>query len=88
MMDRYGQHGRNGQEGLDGPAVRNQQSMTSISSITSIYAATAANAALVLIGVAITLLGRQVQAQAAAFEQNGGFTERLYRVRQQRRRVP
>lgn len=45
-----------------------------------------AKAALVLIGVAISLLDRQVRALAAAFEQEGGFTERLYRTRQQRRR--
>jgi four helix bundle suffix protein len=49
------------------------------------YAEIAANAALVLIGVACALLDRQIQAQAAAFETQGGFTERLYRVRSQRR---
>lgn len=52
----------------------------------SIYAALSANAVLVLIGVATTLLDRQVAAQAAAFENEGGFTERLYRTRQTRRR--
>jgi four helix bundle suffix protein len=36
--------------------------------------------------VATTLLGRQLEAQAAAFELEGGFTERLYRTRQARRR--
>lgn len=41
----------------------------------------AANAALVLIGVTAALLGRQIAAQAAAFEREGGFTERLYRSR-------
>ena len=46
----------------------------------------AANAALVLIGVAMALLDRQIAAQAAAFEREGGFTERLYRVRQAKRR--
>ncbi|MCC6351368.1 MAG: four helix bundle suffix domain-containing protein [Fimbriimonadaceae bacterium] len=44
-----------------------------------------ANGALALIAVASALLSRQVQAQAAAFEQDGGFTERLYRTRRQRR---
>ncbi|MEX2606457.1 MAG: four helix bundle suffix domain-containing protein [Kiritimatiellia bacterium] len=29
---------------------------------------------------------RQMDAQAKDFEDNGGFTERLYRVRQQKRR--
>ncbi len=49
------------------------------------YPEIAANAALVLIAVACGLLDRQIAAQAAAFEQNGGFTERLYRVRTQSR---
>lgn len=45
-----------------------------------------ANAALSLLNLACHLLDRQVQAQAEAFENEGGFTERLYRVRSQRRR--
>lgn len=45
-----------------------------------------ANAALSLLNLACYLLDRQIAAQAAAFEQEGGFTERLYRVRQARRR--
>ncbi len=44
-----------------------------------------ANAALSLLNIACHLLDRQLAAQAAAFEQEGGFTERLYRVRNQRR---
>ena len=44
-----------------------------------------ANAALVLIGVAAALLDRQVAAQACTFEQEGGFTERLYRTRRANR---
>ena len=60
-------------------------SSKSIPSIKSIYAETAANAALVLIGVTIALLDRQLKAQGAAFEKEGGFTERLYRVRNKRR---
>lgn len=46
----------------------------------------AANGALALIAVATALLDRQMQAQAAAFEEEGGFTERLYRIRNQIRR--
>lgn len=46
----------------------------------------AANAAQVLIEVASTLLSRQIQALADAFEKEGGFTERLYKIRQSRRR--
>jgi four helix bundle suffix protein len=61
-----------GQYGPDG------QSMPSRAST---FSALAANAALVLIGVASALLDRQIAAQAAAFEKDGGFTERLYRTR-------
>jgi four helix bundle suffix protein len=46
----------------------------------------AANAALALIAVACSLLDRQLAAQAAAFEKEGGFTERLYRVRKNARK--
>lgn len=45
----------------------------------------AANAALSLLNLCCYLLDRQLEAQAAAFEKDGGFTERLYRVRSQRR---
>jgi four helix bundle suffix protein len=45
-----------------------------------------ANAALVPINVACGLLNRQIAAQARAFEEEGGFTERLYRVRSEHRR--
>jgi four helix bundle suffix protein len=45
-----------------------------------------ANAALTLIRVACSLLGRQIRAQAAAFETDGGFNERLYHARQNARR--
>lgn len=44
-----------------------------------------ANAALSLLNLSCYLLDRQLAAQAAAFEQEGGFTERLYRTRQSRR---
>ncbi len=60
-------------------------SSPSTSSISSLYSAIAANAALTLIAVASSLLDRQINAQAKAFENEGGFTERLYRVRQQNR---
>src|SRR5258708_38809627 len=38
-----------------------------------------ANAALSLLNLSCYLLDRQLDAQAAAFEKEGGFTERLYR---------
>lgn len=44
----------------------------------------AANAALSLLNLVCYLLGRQIATQAEAFEQEGGFTERLHRVRKQR----
>ena len=62
--------------------------MASMKSTTSTYPEIAANAALVLIAVAVTLLDRQLASQAESFEKEGGFTERLYRVRSQRRSQP
>jgi four helix bundle suffix protein len=44
-----------------------------------------ANAALSLLHLACYLLDRQLAVQAAAFAKEGGFTERLYRVRTQHR---
>ena len=49
------------------------------------YPQIVANAALVLLAVACSLLDRQLATQAAAFETEGGFTERLYRVRSGKR---
>jgi four helix bundle suffix protein len=46
-----------------------------------------ANAAHALVTVACSLLDRQLQAQAKAFENEGGFTETLYKRRQERRRA-
>jgi four helix bundle suffix protein len=74
-------HGLNGQNGLG-----NTPSIKSIQSIKSTFPEIAANAALVLIGVACALLDRQIEAQAAAFTEEGGFTERLYRVRTERKK--
>ncbi|MCC6233860.1 MAG: four helix bundle protein [Verrucomicrobiales bacterium] len=56
-----------------------------LSSSVSLYPSLAANAVLVLIGVTRSLLSRQINAQAAAFEAHGGFTERLYHTRQRHR---
>jgi len=73
----------NGLDGQDGP---DGQSIKSTSSIKSTYPEIAANAALTLIAVACSLLDRQLAAQSNAFEKEGGFTERLYRTRINRRR--
>jgi four helix bundle suffix protein len=77
---RSGQSGLSGQHGRAGTA---QESTESISSTkpTSSYPEIAANSALVC-----SLLDRQLAAQASAFEQDGGFTERLYQRRQSQRR--
>lgn len=53
----------------------------------NLYPALSANAALALLAVARTLLDRQVARLAADFENEGGFTERLYRVRTAKRRT-
>jgi four helix bundle suffix protein len=45
-----------------------------------------ANAALSLLNLACHLLDRQIAAQAQDFEKEGGFSERLYRVRTARRK--
>ena len=67
----------------DGQHTPDKPSIPSIPSI--LFPEISANAALILIGVAAALLDRQVQAQATAFESDGGFTERLYKTLQARR---
>lgn len=79
-------HGSGGQSGLDGQAKQAAPSARSMPSIRSTYPEIAANAALVLIGVACALLDRQIEAQAAAFTEEGGFTERLHRIRTERKK--
>ena len=46
-----------------------------------------ANGALSLLNLCIYLLDRQMKAQAEAFENEGGFTERLYRQRSRQRQA-
>jgi four helix bundle suffix protein len=72
---RSGQSGPHGQK-LSTPSTRSTQST---------FPELAANAARVLLAVACSLLDRQLAAQAKAFESEGGFTERLYRVRSEKR---
>jgi four helix bundle suffix protein len=72
VRKRDGQCGRHGQNG---------PSTMSIVCQKPTYPEIAANAVLVLIAVACSLLDRQIAAQAAAFEKEGGFTERLYQRR-------
>ncbi len=70
-----------------GPAA-SSHSFQSTPSTPSTHPEIAANAALVLIAVANALLDRQIAALADTFEQEGGFSERLYRVRRQRKDTP
>ena len=82
-----GQSGRRGQNGLSTTSTTSAASTPSAGptrSDAAAYDALAANAALTLIAVACSLLDRQLAAQATAFEREGGFTERLYRVRSKR----
>jgi len=82
-----GHYGHYGQK-IEDPNLQSIASIKSISSISpSSFPEIAANAALVLIGVACSLLDRQIKALAQAFETEGGFTERLYRVRSANRRA-
>lgn len=50
------------------------------------YSCLAANAALSLLNIATYLLDRQVSRLAQDFENEGGFTERLYKIRSARRK--
>jgi four helix bundle suffix protein len=61
------------------------ESTTSIKSTQSTYPEIAANGALALLAVACSLLDRQIAALEKGFVEEGGFTERLYRVRTNRR---
>ncbi len=78
-------HAPDRQNGPDRVSKRSFPSIKSIPSIKSTYPEIAANAALVLIGVACALLSRQIATLEKNFVDEGGSTERLYRVRNQRR---
>lgn len=73
---------------LTSPSTSSIPSTLSTKSIKICYPEIVANTALVLIRIAMSLLARQIRAQAKAFEDEGGISERLYRVRQQRRQSP
>jgi four helix bundle suffix protein len=69
--------GRDGETGISPVSVRGP----SVGSSTLV-----ANAVLSLLNLCCHLLDRQLEAQAKAFESEGGFTERLYRIRSKKRR--
>ena len=88
IQEIHGPNGPNRPDGRDSQSpssIRSMKSTRSMDPTPQLYSEIAANAAIVLIGVAMALLQRQIDAQARAFESQGGFTERLYRVRQDRR---
>jgi four helix bundle suffix protein len=77
--------GFGGQGGPGGPGGSASSASTKSTLSTKVYPELAANAVLVLLAVACALLDRQVARLAEEFESKGGFTERLYRVRKQKR---
>lgn len=86
-----GQPGRSGQASATGRPSKLTESTRSTKSTESThltYPELAANAVQTLIAVASALLDRQISAQAESFEHEGGFSERLYRVRSQKRSKP
>ncbi|MDB6067405.1 MAG: 4helix suffix domain protein [Pedosphaera sp.] len=85
--DMHGHGGRHGQSGQSGQSGRggNQKSTASTKSTVSTFPEIAANGALALLAVTCDLLNRQIATLEKAFVEEGGFTERLYRVRSQRR---
>lgn len=74
-----GRHGSSGQ-GRIGP-----KSTASTKSTVSTFPEIAANGALALLAVACALLDRQIATLEKNFVEEGGFTERLYRVRSAQR---
>ena len=83
-----GRCGPRGHSGQGKASTRSTKSTSSTPSTKSTYAEISANGALTLIAVVRPLLDRQLTSQAKAFEAEGGFAERLYRVRSQKRNQP
>jgi len=83
--ERSGQHGQNGQHGQSVAGPVSVSSTPSTPSMSSTYLEIAANGVLALIAVACSLLDRQIASLERAFVEEGGFTERLYRARSERR---
>jgi len=84
--------GHDGQSGRGGQR-RSRSSISSMQSTVSIpspatYAEISANGVLALIAVATSLLTRQIASLEKSFVEEGGFTERMYRVRSARRNDP
>ena len=77
-------HGQDGRHGQSGRATK-QKSMESTRSTVSTFPEIAANGVLALLAVACSLLDRQIASLEKSFMEEGGITERLYKVRSQRR---
>jgi four helix bundle suffix protein len=81
-----GQAGGPGEPSVGGGTLFTKSKASTKSTLaTKVYPELAANAVLVLIAVACSLLDRQMARLAEEFESKGGFTERLYRMRKQKR---
>lgn len=86
IMESVKKSGLCGHPGPSGQALGSSTETTPSTLSTKLYPEYSANAALVLLAVACSLLDRQVERLAQDFENEGGFTERLYRVRSEKRR--
>lgn len=83
----YGESGRSGQPDVSTSSTPSTLSTSPPPSPNpATYPEIAANGSLALIAVACSLLDRQIAALEKAFTTDGGFTERLYRVRTNTRR--
>jgi four helix bundle suffix protein len=80
-----GQDGQRGRGKTGQKSTTSTKSTKSTKSTVSTYPEIAANGALALLTVACSLLDRQIATLERAFVEEGGFTERLYRVRSERR---
>jgi four helix bundle suffix protein len=78
-------HGHDGQSEQHGRGKTEAKSTASTQSTVSTFPEIAANGALALLAVACSLLDRQIATLEKNFVEEGGFTERLYRVRSERR---
>ena len=74
-------HGQGGHHGRSGRGETKTKSIQSMVSTKSTFPEIAANGALALLAVACSLLDRQIATLEKNFVEEGGFTERLYRVR-------
>jgi four helix bundle suffix protein len=85
IVETVKESGLSGHSGQRGQADHASIKSTSSTLSTRFYPEFSANAALVLLAVACALLDRQVERLAQDFENEGGFTERLYKVRAEKR---